>query len=392
MGKKPLFSICLIGRNEEKTLPRLLSSLSEFMKRWWEVILVDTWSTDNTAQVARDQWAKVTEVWDRFLVKIDKTTEEKINDRFVVEWEQKVINEWDVLFDFSAARNYAATLCSNDMIATPDCDEIYTKLDIDEINNNIRVNWIDQFTYEFVYSHNEDGSPSLQFTHSKFYNRKKLERKWIIHEVLHTDQKHKQLYLWEDVIKLEHYQNPETNRDKYLTWLAYDCFLNPDNDRNSHYLGREFMYKWRYRSAIKELKRHIDMNARVTERAESMKYIWDCLLYLWEDQEALWRYVRSLDTEPRRREPLIALSQYYYRKHNHLLCAAYAQAALQLPWTSYYSNYVPNYREIPHELLYRAYRYLWDKSQSKQHYDLAVQYNPTKEKYKQDRSFFYPDQ
>jgi hypothetical protein len=88
------------------------------------------------------------------------------------------------------------------------------------------------------------------------------------------------MYLPENIAKLEHYQNEKTNRGKYLTGLAYDCFINPNNDRNSHYFGREMMYHKRYKSAIKEFKRHIAMDKRPTEKAQSMTYIGDCLMYL----------------------------------------------------------------------------------------------------------------
>ena len=42
------------------------------------------------------------------------------------------------LFDFAAARNYAADLASNDFISMPDCDEVFTKLDIDRVESEIK--------------------------------------------------------------------------------------------------------------------------------------------------------------------------------------------------------------------------------------------------------------
>jgi glycosyltransferase involved in cell wall biosynthesis len=50
----PHFSVALIARNEEKTLPRLIESLSEFQRFGGEILLLDTGSTDNTVQVAKD--------------------------------------------------------------------------------------------------------------------------------------------------------------------------------------------------------------------------------------------------------------------------------------------------------------------------------------------------
>src|ERR1019366_591646 len=108
------FSVVLICRNEAKTLPRLLKSLTEFQKRDGEIILLDTGSTDNTPDVARNLGCKVTEVGERFLTVIDEYLAEKINTRFVIDNEQPIVAVGDKLFNYSFARNFAATLSSND--------------------------------------------------------------------------------------------------------------------------------------------------------------------------------------------------------------------------------------------------------------------------------------
>ena len=48
MDTKPMFSVTLIAKNEERSLPSLLASLSEFRARGGEILLVDTGSTDKT--------------------------------------------------------------------------------------------------------------------------------------------------------------------------------------------------------------------------------------------------------------------------------------------------------------------------------------------------------
>jgi glycosyltransferase involved in cell wall biosynthesis len=53
MNKKPLFSVIIPALNEEKFLPRLLSSLAAQTKRNFEVIVVDGKSKDATVSVAK---------------------------------------------------------------------------------------------------------------------------------------------------------------------------------------------------------------------------------------------------------------------------------------------------------------------------------------------------
>jgi len=382
---KPLFSVVLIGRNEEKTLPRLVASLKEFQERGGEIILVDTGSKDKTADVARSLGCKVEEVGDRFRITFDKELADKINDRFIVDGEEPLIKEGDSNFDYSSARNYAATLSSNEMIATPDCDEIWTKLDIDKINEAIQ-NGATQFEYNFVFAHDENGKPITQFMHSKFYDRRVLKWVGIIHEVLSGNSNC--VRFGEDVMKLEHFQNVETNRSHYLTGLAYDCYMNPENDRNSHYLARELMYKNRFKSAIKEFKRHISMNKWPTEAAQSMAFIGDCYIYLGNVDEALSWYFKSFNKEPNRREPIMKIAEYFYRNGRPLESMIFADAALKIKGVNYYANFQPYYEYIPHEILYWAYWQLGDMEKSKEHFQKAFAFKPNNPKYINDLKFY----
>jgi len=382
------FSVVLIARNESKTLPRLVESLKDFQSRGGEIILLDTGSTDDTAKVARDLGCYVKEVQDKFRITIDKKTADAINAKYVVEGDEPVIKEGDSLFNYAGARNYAATLASNDMIATPDCDEIYTKLDLDAINAKIEAG-TQQFEYQFVFAHDALGKPLVQFLHSKFYNRVNLKWVGIIHEVLSGNAKRE--YLPEEIIKLEHYQNVETNRNGYLIGLALDCFKNPENDRNAHYFARELMYKNRFKSAIKVFQMHIDMNKWPEERAQSMLYTGECHSYLGDTDEMFKWYLKALDVCPTRREPLMKLAEYYYRKNSPKHAIMYAEAALTITGSSFYSNYQPYYAHLPHELLYWAYWHEGNKAKSKEHFDIAFSIEPNNPKYIKERIFYYPE-
>ncbi len=382
---KPLWSTVLIARNEEKTLPRLMESLKEFRERGGEICLLDTGSTDKTVEVARSYGCRVEEVGEKFLIKLDEESANAINQRFVVPGEEPIVKDGDKNFDYSSARNYIAEFASNDMIATPDCDEIYTKLDIDKINAEIQIG-AEQFEYQFVFAHDAFGNPAVQFLHSKFYNRKKLKWVGIIHEVLQGEARRK--YLDESNIKLEHYQNVETNRSHYLTGLAIDCFQNPENDRNSHYFARELMYKGRFLSAIREFERHIAMNRWPTERAQSIIFVGDCYFYLGNMDESYKWYIKAFELEPNRREPLMKLAEHFNRLNKPAQAVAFAEAALTIPGISYYANHQPYYEYVPYEILYWGYWYLGKKEKSKENFLKAFSYNPRNPKYIQDQVFY----
>lgn len=180
------FSIALIVKNERDTLPRLLNSLKEFFERGGECVVVDTGSKDETAQIARDFGCRVEEVGDRFRRVISEAEAKQIDGRFVVKGEAPVVRPNDSLFDYSAARNYASSLCSNKFCFMPDADEILTAFDIDKIEEAIIDPDLTRCEYDFVFAHNQFGEPTVQFLHSKFYRHDKMEWRRIVHENLYN--------------------------------------------------------------------------------------------------------------------------------------------------------------------------------------------------------------
>lgn len=378
------FSVVLIARNESKTLPRLIESLKEFQTRGGEVILLDTGSTDGTPDTARGLGCTVKEVGNAYRITIDKETADAINAKYVVEGEDPIVTAGDSLFDYAAARNYAASLASNDMILMPDCDEIYTSFDLDAINSLIEGG-IRNFEYKIVASHDDKRNPLIQYLTAEFYNRQDIKWVGIVHEVLSGNTVRK--LLPESVLKIEHFQNEETTRDGYLTGLALDYCRNPESDRNAHYFARELVYKGRYRSAIKAFETHIQMNGWIEEKAQSMVYIGDCNMYLGNASEALNWYQKSFDICTTRREPLMKIAEHYHKINSPKHVIAYATAALTVTGSTFYSNYHPYYDTLPHELLYWAYWHAGDKAKSKEHYDIVINMNPS---FTKDREFYYP--
>lgn len=381
---KPKFDIVAISRNEENHIPKMMSSLKEFQERGGNVYILDTGSTDNTVEVARSLGCKVQEVGDMFRIQIDQELADKINNKFVVEGEAPVVNAGDSLFDFASARNHSVSFAEQDMIATIDCDEVFTKLDIDKINKAIEDGYT-QFEYNFVFSHDYLGNPVIKFKQSKFYNRKTVAWKGIIHEVLQGPAN--RTYLDESIIKLEHFQNEKTNRTGYLKGLAVDCFNNPDNDRNSHYFAREMMYYGKNKSAIKEFENHISMGKWGTEAAQSMLYIGDCYRAMGDIDNMLLWWTKSFNKEARR-EPLMRIAEYFYTKGMYQQTIAYCEAALTVTQLPFYSNHVPYYENIPHEFLYTSYWWLGNKEKSKEHWEKAIAFSPTNPKYLHDKQFY----
>lgn len=384
------FSIVLIARQEEKTLPRLLKSLEEFKKRGGETIIVDTGSTDKTTQIARDWGCKVTEVGEKFVRIITDELADKINKQFVIDGENPVVKAGDKLFDYSSARNFASSLATNQWIFCPDADEEVTVFNLDEIEKIITEPNIDRLIYDFVFSHQPDGSPAVAFAHSKFFRRDKYAWRKIVHEILYPlvpDTKPEK-YVPPTILKLEHWQQPSAHRSRYLTGLALDVFENPTDDRAAHYFAREMGWNGRPKSAIKEFTRHIAMQKWPTEASQSMVFIGDCYQRLGLELEAVQAWHQAYVMESGRREPLIKLAEYYYRKGDARRVIVYCKALLEIPPGNFYANNSAHYTYYPHELLYWAYWQIGDKAASATHFWQAFHRQSLHSKYLHDIRFY----
>lgn len=395
MKLAPLWSVVVIARNEVKTLPRLVRSLKAFHECGGEILVLDTGSTDDTPAVARGLGCMVTEIGDKFKQVICAETARAINDKFCVKPDAPIVAEGDTLFDFSAARNWAASLASKPFISMPDCDEEFTVLNIDAINTRLEKGPA-QLEYNFIFSHDSEGNPAVQFKHCKFYDRRWMEWKGIIHEVLQVKSQDgdvpvaipPRVFCDDTVIKLEHWQNHETNRNGYLKGLAVDCYLHPENDRNSHYFARELMWSDRLASADKEFRRHVAINAWAAERAQSCIFRGDIATKLHGVELGLQKYFQAIIIDGGRREAFLRIAKHFYEHKDPQQTYTWAKAALTVGPSDYYGNNMADYRESPHEMAYWAAWNLGLYAESESHWNQALQFQPHNSKFLHDARFY----
>ncbi|MFI3177340.1 MAG: glycosyltransferase [Eubacteriales bacterium] len=98
-------SICIIAKNEEERIEQCLNSLKPYD---FEIILVDTGSTDRTVEIGK---------------------------RYT-----NHIYDFNWINDFSAARNFSISKASNDWILVLDCDEVLQELNALEIQHFMQHN------------------------------------------------------------------------------------------------------------------------------------------------------------------------------------------------------------------------------------------------------------
>jgi len=371
------FSVVVIARNEEKTLPRLIESLEGVE----DIVILDTGSTDNTVEVASEMGARVECVGDRF---IEIPTQEDI-ETFISRYgfEPSFTTE-SKLFNYAAARNYAMTLAKNDFCFQPDCDEI---VDWDLEKVKVLLPNCDQLSYRFCFAHAPDGSPLLEFTHCKFFRRSK--GKWVkkVHEVVSGVSNR---ILWTDEIYLHHWQQKNDNRSNMLPKLEYAILETENDDRNTYYLAREYYYNSDFEHGVPMFEAYFRLPGWKPERSQGCIYVGH--LHKWHGklEEAYEWYHRALMEDDSRREPFVALADTLLENGRTRSAVAYYKAALEIPFNpNYYLNDMSLYGWMLDDKLSILYDKLGEEEKARYHWLEAVKHAPEDQRIINNAKWFY---
>ena len=237
--KIAVYTIC---KNESAFVDRWVDSMSEADG----IFVLDTGSEDDTV--------------------------EKLKARGVTVGEAEII-PWR----FDTARNLSLELVPKDfdVCVCTDLDEVF----LPGWRRKIEKAWKDgdsQARFRYTWSFNDDGSEGVVFWEENIHAR--LGFRWThpVHEVLQrTDPSLSSEIITIPGIQLNHYPDKNKSRSQYLELLEMSVEECPEDDRNTHYLGREYMYRGRWDDCIKTLKRHLSMPTALwkDERSASMRYI-----------------------------------------------------------------------------------------------------------------------
>jgi len=238
MGK---LKICVyaISKNESKFVKRWVES----MKEADSIYVLDTGSTDNTVEELQ---------------------------KYGVYVMIKQIEPWR----FDVARNESLKLVpeDTDICICTDLDEIFEPGWREKLENIWNEN-TNRARYNYNWSFDENGKPAVNFYIEKIHQRKGYKWTHPVHEVLSFEGVENIITI--DNITLNHYPDKSKSRSSYLPLLELSVKECPEDDRNMHYLGREYMYYGRWNEAIDTLIRHLQLKGATwrDERAASMRFI-----------------------------------------------------------------------------------------------------------------------
>ena len=352
------YKICVyaISKNEEKFVDRWMDSVSEAD----EVFVLDTGSTDKTVEKLKKRGANV-----------------KI----------KEIKPWR----FDEARNESLKMVpeDTDICVCIDLDEVFEKGWCEKLEQ-LWNNDVNRLRYNYNWSFDRYGKPAVNFYIEKIHSRNNYKWTHPVHEILSYSGKNEK-FITTDEITVNHYPDATKSRSNYLELLELSVKENPDDDRNVHYLGREYMFHQKWNESIDTLIRHLNLKSATwkDERCASMRFIARCYVNLKRYDEAKMWLDKAIKEAPYLRDPYIERAILEYRLANWDNVEKYCLDALKIKThTKTYINEVFSFDHTVYDLLSLAYYYKGNNTLAIEYVNKALEMNPDDERIKKNKQIF----
>lgn len=216
-------SVCLIVKNEEKVVERCLRSVTPFAD---EIIVADTGSDDKTKDIAN-----------------------KFTDK---------IYDFEWVYDFSAARNYAFSKAASDYLFWLDADDVIRGEDAAKINELKKEKTrADTYMFKYIAGIDSDGRPAFTYYRERLMRNCKYARfKGFVHECVPPFGKIE----YRDIAvihKKEKPSPPKRNLEIFERNIDNGVILNA---REQYYYAKEYFYLGNYKRCTDELEKYLGMN------------------------------------------------------------------------------------------------------------------------------------
>ena len=345
-----------ISKNEEKFVSKWVAS----MKEADEIYVLDTGSTDQTVSLLEEAGVHV---------------------------KVEVIDPWR----FDVARNKSLEM-------VPEDTDICVCTDFDEVfdpgwREKIEKAWQEDTTrcqYTYHWSLDQDGKPVVSFFLNQVHKRFGYRWTHPVHEVLSYDFGEELVVSFPDVI-LRHYPDTTKSRSSYLPLLELSVKEDPEDDRNMHYLGREYMYYEMWEKSIETLKKHLSLKNAVwkDERAASMRFIARCYKHLGNLEEARRWYSLAFLEAPHLRDALVEKALLEYEEEQYSEVEKLCFRALEIKGhEKTYINEPFSWNNTIYDLLSISAYYLGRYEQAVYFVDIALEYTPNDSRLLNNRKLF----
>lgn len=349
-------SLCMIVRDEEKTLARALDCVKKVVD---EIIIVDTGSLDNTKNIAKKYTDKV----------------------FDFKW----------IDDFSKARNYSFSKATMEYCLWLDADDILSEKNQEKllILKEKLSKEIDIVMMEYQTSWDENGNPDFIYYRERLIrNNKKYLWEGEIHEaILPTGN-----ILYSD-IAIMHKKitptNPNRNIDIFEKMIKEGKTLTP---RHMFYYARELYYHERYKEAIVQFEKFIDTNnGWIENKIDAIRLLSYCYKKIDNNYNILPILFKSFELDTPRAEICCEIGYFFFNKNNFLSAIYWYKQALNIPISITSGGFILKdcYDFIPYIQLCVCYDRIGEHKLANEYNNLAGKIKPENKSYKINKEYFF---
>lgn len=334
-------SLCMIVKDEELTIERILSQATQFAD---EIIIVDTGSKDRTVELSKKYTGNI----------------------YHYKW----------CDDFSKARNYSFSLASKDYIMWLDADDVVSADNIQKILSLKKSKEdIDVYMFKYLLFSSSISHPTLEYYRERLIKRS-LNLKWsgFVHEAITPTGKIK----YTD-IEIEHRKiqsgNPKRNLNLYRKAIKSGYQLNP---RETYYYARELYYNGHYKKAISTLNKYLKMeNKYPPNEIEAQILLSDIYIYYKKYDLSKKHLLNILQTHTPSAEICTKLGEIFLLENNIASAVFWFNSALICPKQS--NGFVNNdyVQFIPYLNLSVSYYRLGKFDLAKNYHNKASTIHPT---------------
>ena len=297
MGKYRIY-VYAICKNEAGFAARWMASMAEADG----VYVLDTGSTDGTAALLESLGAHV---------------------------ETASVTPWR--FDTARNRSLEGLPEDADLCVCTDLDEVFHPGWREHMEHALEQG-AERVRYRYTWNFLPDGSEGVVFWSDKAHSRHGW--RWVnpVHEVLAWTGEGAPRTVSAEGVQLDHHADRQKSRSQYLPLLELAVQEDPENDRNMHYLGREYMFHGMWEACEKTLLRHLALKSATwaDERCASMRFLARAAIRQNRRQDAERWLLRAIGEAPWLREPWLEASQYAAERGDWMGSLYFAQRALEI--------------------------------------------------------------
>lgn len=300
-------AVYTIAKNEEQFVERWVKSAQDADG----LFILDTGSTDNTVALATSLGVTV---------------------------EVQTFDPWR----FDNARNAALAMVPGgyDYCIALDMDEVLVagwRQELEKVPD-----YVTRPRYKYTWSW-ENGKPGLVYGGDKIHRRDGYMWKHPVHEVVTPC--HSEIQDWCG-LEIHHFPDNTKSRGQYFPLLELAVAEDPEDDRNAHYLAREYFFNGMMDKAEAEFRRHLSLEKAIwgPERAQSCRYLYKIT------GDSSWLH-KAVYEAPDRREAWVDLANHYFCHKAWSDCLSAATAALRIKERPLeYLTEAAAWGSLPHDL------------------------------------------